>query len=81
MAYSFTKETATTYCLHVLRRWPDREIQIVELFSMCGGKYHKENLQNALTRLLDKGYVNRETDPNRAAWWSITDKGLSGEPE
>lgn len=81
MAYSFNKETATTFCLHVLRKWPDREIQIAELFTLCDGKYQKENMQNALARLLDKGYVARETDANRAAWWSITEKGLTGEPD
>ncbi|MSQ83650.1 MAG: hypothetical protein EXR77_12325 [Myxococcales bacterium] len=78
MAYSIIKETATTFVLHVLRRWPDREIQISELHDLSGGRYQKENLQNALVRLFEKEFATKENDANRAAWWAITEKGLRG---
>lgn len=76
MAYT-AQETATAFVLRVLRQFPDREVQIAELYEICDGHFKKENLQNALVRLAEKGWTTKESDPNRAAWWAITAEGYA----
>ncbi len=70
--------TATEFILNTLRELADRELQVSELHTACNGKFSKENLTNSLARMLAQGTVVKSVDANRAAWWAISDRGLTG---
>jgi DNA-binding IclR family transcriptional regulator len=67
--------TAGEFVMQLLRQYPGNECSIADLFDACGGKFTKENLHNALTRLLEKGLVARTVE-GRSAWWAISAEGL-----
>lgn len=67
-----TTGTAAEFVLKLLRDHPDYEMQIDDIFEEAERKWTKANISNAMARLLEKGVVTRVTDPNRSAWWSIS---------
>lgn len=73
-----TTGTATEHALTTLRQYPDNELTIADLFAAAEGKFTKENLHNALTRLLATGKVVKTIDGTRSAWWAISAQGLEG---
>ena len=64
-------ESAPEFILALLGKDPELEWQIADIHDACGEQWTKTNLNNALDRLLRKGLVMRNVDPNRSAWWSI----------
>ena len=68
-----TKGTAAEFILNLLRTHPDYEMQVSDIYEEGDKRWTKANISNALTRLLDKGLIQRTVDPNRAAWWTIAD--------
>ena len=63
--------TATEFVLDLLKRYPDYEMQVDDIFEEGERKWTKANIANSLTRLSEKALVTRVQDQNRSAWWSI----------
>ena len=63
--------TAKEFILGTLREFPEQELQVADFHDYCGKKFTKENLHNALSRLLTEGLIVRNVEPNRATWWAI----------
>lgn len=67
--------TAKQFVMQTLAAHPDREIEVGEVHDMANAKFSKENLHNALSKLLPEGVVVRNSDGNRSAWWAIAVPG------
>ncbi len=71
--------TAREYILHVLRSFPDRELQVHDLYAWQGEsrQHSKQNLTNTLARMLSEGLVERYNEPNGHAYWAISARGMA----
>jgi len=63
--------TAKEFILGTLREFPEQELQVADFYDYCGKKFTKENLHNALSRLLGENLIMRTVEANRATWWAI----------
>lgn len=64
------RETATSFTLAYLARYPDREMRLADLVEGCNGKFTSANILQSLNRLHEAGKVVRVKD-GHAAWWAI----------
>jgi hypothetical protein len=71
-----TTGTASEFILQTLRKFPGNELQVADFYEASEHRFTKENLHNALTRLLDKGLLERTVEPDRSSWWAISAAGL-----
>lgn len=62
--------TAREFILQTLNAYPDRELQVADLHDWCEGKFTKENIGNALAKLLVEGKVVKNVD-GRSVWWAV----------
>ena len=77
--------SASSFVMKTVCEFPEQEMQVADLHSWCDGRYTKENLLNAATRLLQQGKLVKATEPNRATWyavdhnWFIANRGQAAE--
>lgn len=63
--------SASAFVMQTACEFPDREMQIADLHTWCDGRYTKENLLNAATRLLQQNKLVKYTEANRATWYAV----------
>jgi hypothetical protein len=63
--------SASEFVMKTACEFPEQEMQVADLFAWCEGRYTKENLLNAATRLLQQGKLVKATEPNRATWYAV----------
>ena len=63
--------SASEFVLDLLKRHPDYEMQVDDIFEEAERKWTKANIANSVMRLHARGLLSKVSDQDRSVWWSI----------
>lgn len=66
--------------LQLLRKYPDAELQAMDLLTQSGGQLLPVDVDTALAVLFDQDLVVRQVDDDGSVWWAVSALGLRRQP-